>query len=1060
MIKKHIHHFNRVLVIGFKFLSILAIVAFASWLLLIVRLSQGPMNVDFLTRNIEQSLNSQQNGFEFDVGSTILTWGGTGQPFKFEMSHVLINRIDKTPVLSVEKIDVQLSKRYLFLGKFVPHVISIHDPALRIIRQENGQFMLNICKTATTTELTADNNDNLQTDFINSFLAQLNNTSLPVLLLGGLKQITIANAALLYEDKILHISWKSRKSDLTFTRERNGLTVNVVANIEQDQTHNAYVRGNFFYDWKKRKPNGMISFTAFNPSLMTQQSENLKVFSGINMPLKGSVFFEMDKKFTPKHGRFVLGSNSGTFNALGFYPKPLPIKSLYIHGQFDAETGEAWIEQLRADINGPKILGKAEIKRQKEDIALKVNVLLNNMPMDKLETYWPEKLTQNPRRWVTKHLSTGTATKSTLALEILAPKGDFNNMKLQKLGGQIDFNGIKVNYFPPMMPVTKVSGRATYDQKSFSIDINSGELSDMQMTKSKINITGIKTKNRKNPSKIDIKVSLNGPLRTALNILDGKPLQYTKKLGIKTKEVRGNTSVDVNFKFPLHKKLSLSEVKVTAKAKLDNVMLRNIVSDYTLYGGLMDLSVGNNLMTIAGNGRLGAMPVKFKWLKNFREGAEIPCIVEAKLPLNAKALAKFGIPDDFKIAGILPADITYTMAKNKTATLLFKGNITPTAFTIPIVDYKKLPRKPGTLDLLLHLKDDKPSRITNLNLTAKSALMRGNLNLKTDSNGQTSLKNASFNQIKLGNTDIALNADNSTDGYAIRIIGRQFDASKLLANDNTTSNNKSTATAKPIPPITVSMSVNRLLTGENKHIDQLKMFLRRNKWNRIEHMEVDGISGNKPIYLRYTPISGRHTLRFEAENAGAALSALDITDGVRGGKIIVTGLPYFGGGKRNLQGTVVLTDFSLINVPILGRLLNALSLPGIFNLLNSNGIAFKKMYSDFQWIDKGLPESAKNTRIIKTKNGRTSGASLGITFEGTIDNLTNMLDINGTIIPVSDLNKLLGIIPLVGDILTGGGNGIFAATYTVKGAKDKPYVAVNPLSVLAPGIFRTLFFEK
>jgi len=1055
MIKKHIHHFSRGLIIGFECLGILAVAAFAGWLLLVVRLSQGPINVDFLTRNIEQSLNSQQNGFEFDIGSTILTWGGTGQPFKFEMSHVLISRTDKTPVLSVEKIGVQLSKRYLFLGKFVPHVISIHGPALRIIRQENGQFMLNICKTAT--EPATKNNDALQTDFINSLLAQLNDASLPALLLGGLKQITIANAALLYEDKILHISWKSRKSDLTFTRERNGLTVNVVANIEQDQTHNAYARGRFFYDWKTRKSNGMISLTNFNPSLMAQQSESLKIFSDMNLPLKGSVSFEMDKKFIPKHGRFVLGSNSGTFNALEFYPKPLPIKSLYIHGRFNAETGETWIEQLRANINGPKILGKAEIKRQKENLALKINILLNNMPMDKLKTYWPEKLTPNPRKWVTKHLSTGTATKATLALEMLAPKGDFNNIKLQKLGGQIDFNEIKVDYFPPMMPITKVSGKATYDHKSFSIDINSGELSDMQVTKSKIKITGLKTKNRKNPSKIDIAVSLNGQLRTALNVLNGKPLQYPKKLGIKTTEVRGNASIDVNFKFPLHKKLSLSKVKVTAKAKLDNVMLRNVVSDYTLYGGSMDLSVGKSIMTIAGNGRLGAMPVKFKWLKNFREGTEIPCIVEAKLPLNAKALAKFGIPDDFKIAGILPADVTYTMTKNKTATLLFKGDVTPTAFTIPIVDYKKLPRKPGTLNLLLHLKDGKPSRITNLNLAAKSILIHGNLNLKTDGNGQTSLKNASFNQIKLGNTDIALNANNNTNGYAIRITGRQFDASKLLANDNTTNNNSAT---KPIPPITVSMSVNRLLTDKNKHIDQLKMFLRRNKWNRVEQIEVDGISGKKPIYLRYMPISGSHTLKFKAGNAGTALSALGITDGVRGGKIIVTGLPYSGGGKKNLQGTIILTDFSLINVPILGRLLNALSLPGIFNLLNSKGIAFKKMHSNFQWIDKGPPESAKNTRIIKLRNGRTSGASLGITFEGTINNLTNMLDINGTIIPVSDLNKLLGIIPLVGDILTGGGNGIFAATYTVKGAKDKPYVAVNPLSVLAPGILRTLFFEK
>ena len=69
------------------------------------------------------------------------------------------------------------------------------------------------------------------------------------------------------------------------------------------------------------------------------------------------------------------------------------------------------------------------------------------------------------------------------------------------------------------------------------------------------------------------------------------------------------------------------------------------------------------------------------------------------------------------------------------------------------------------------------------------------------------------------------------------------------------------------------------------------------------------------------------------------------------------------------------------------------------------------------------------------------------------------LDLDGTIIPISGINNVLSGIPLVGDILTGGGSGILAATYTIKGPKSKPEVFVNPLSVLAPGILRKIFFE-
>jgi hypothetical protein len=56
---------------------------------------------------------------------------------------------------------------------------------------------------------------------------------------------------------------------------------------------------------------------------------------------------------------------------------------------------------------------------------------------------------------------------------------------------------------------------------------------------------------------------------------------------------------------------------------------------------------------------------------------------------------------------------------------------------------------------------------------------------------------------------------------------------------------------------------------------------------------------------------------------------------------------------------------------------------------------------------------------------------------------------------------VISSIPLIGDILTGGaGGGLFAFTYTIRGSFADPSVSVNPLSVLAPGFLRRLFFEE
>jgi hypothetical protein len=180
---------------------------------------------------------------------------------------------------------------------------------------------------------------------------------------------------------------------------------------------------------------------------------------------------------------------------------------------------------------------------------------------------------------------------------------------------------------------------------------------------------------------------------------------------------------------------------------------------------------------------------------------------------------------------------------------------------------------------------------------------------------------------------------------------------------------------------------------------------------------------------------------------------------VQGGRLLIDAQPKAGAGPRDLTGTIILTDFALRNVPVLAKLLNAMSLSGIIDLLNNKGINFKKARARFDWTDRGQPQQVQNMRLITISEGQTSGASLGLTFEGGIDLWRKVYDLNGTIVPVTDLNNLLEKIPLLGDVLTAGGEGMFAATYKISGPQSDPDVSVNPLSVLAPGILRKIFFE-
>ena len=95
---------------------------------------------------------------------------------------------------------------------------------------------------------------------------------------------------------------------------------------------------------------------------------------------------------------------------------------------------------------------------------------------------------------------------------------------------------------------------------------------------------------------------------------------------------------------------------------------------------------------------------------------------------------------------------------------------------------------------------------------------------------------------------------------------------------------------------------------------------------------------------------------------------------------------------------------------------------------------------------------------LSTELLRVYGTSLGITTQGEVDLGRGWIDVEGTVVPAYFLNRILGAIPIIGNILTGGeGEGLIAFTYEVEGPSDDPEVSVNPLAALTPGFLRGIF---
>tara|TARA_R110000868_G_scaffold10138_7_gene49535 strand:- start:5938 stop:9414 length:3477 start_codon:yes stop_codon:yes gene_type:complete len=96
--------------------------------------------------------------------------------------------------------------------------------------------------------------------------------------------------------------------------------------------------------------------------------------------------------------------------------------------------------------------------------------------------------------------------------------------------------------------------------------------------------------------------------------------------------------------------------------------------------------------------------------------------------------------------------------------------------------------------------------------------------------------------------------------------------------------------------------------------------------------------------------------------------------------------------------------------------------------------------------------------LLTIEEARARGSALGVTASGTVDFANQHAAIDGNLAPSYVVNSFLGDLPLIGDMLVSRpGEGIIGIVYSVEGPFDSLTVFANPLSALAPGFLRRIF---
>ncbi len=158
----------------------------------------------------------------------------------------------------------------------------------------------------------------------------------------------------------------------------------------------------------------------------------------------------------------------------------------------------------------------------------------------------------------------------------------------------------------------------------------------------------------------------------------------------------------------------------------------------------------------------------------------------------------------------------------------------------------------------------------------------------------------------------------------------------------------------------------------------------------------------------------------------------------------------FNSVKKNNKTNSILKiyDFKLKELPTLTKVLTLASLQGIADVLSGEGIRFNEFEMNF----------SNENNLMKINEIYSIGPAISVLMNGYVEN-NKLISLRGTLVPATTLNKTIGSIPFIGEILVGKkvGEGVFGVSFKIKGPPDNLETTVNPIKTLTPRfITRTL----
>jgi hypothetical protein len=982
------------------------------------QLSQGRVSDGFLKAYVEQGI-SQAFGEPAQIETVEIQLDLLGRKLRAGVTGLSISGADGALRIDAPSMQAALSLPALFLGRVVVAEAEVESPQIRIVRGA-------LASGTDTADLPA-------------FLRNLQREPDELDPRRGLERATLTNGAMAILDEASGRAWRFPALDFTFIRDAEGFSGKGALALTLDSGV-ARADANLDYDRVAGESRVDLRFDRLDLVALSHAAPVLAPLEAVAAPISGSIGVYFDRALNPVQADLALRSEAGALILPALYADPLPIKSARLNGRLEPREQRIVIDEAVLALDQPTVTLRGTIATQENGTPFDLEARLDNLPLNELARYWPERLNREARAWMTTNARDGAFTRAEAKV-----RGTLTNREgqwradVQELDSRLAFKDATVTYMRGLPPVNGVAGEGRIGLEEITADFSAGAIEDFRITGGNLKITDLD----KRPQQMAITLEIAGPLRTALEVLAVERLQFPQKIGIEPAAVSGDAAGTLTFAFPLKKELPIESVDLRAQARVRELAVEQIMGRWPVAQGDVALDVTQAAMLVEGDAVIRGVPATVRWSENFSPAAPDRSTIDLTARLDDTARRALGLGFGAALTGETPVAVRYVTRRDQPGALSIDADFTNGEIAVPTLRIRKESAIPARGQFEARVMQDGSLLFDKINVGGEALVLQGTASLV-----EGRIQSFDFTRVQAGENDFAARGAVGPNGaITAEMRGAALDLRGPEEKEKPGPRESLIPDIKV--PLDIRFALDRLWVAKAAPLLQARGSIRYdgNFWDAVD---IDATAGEAPLAIEYLPITAtERKLVIETADGGATLAALGLYENARGGKLLITGVGAPSGEGRMTTGAFEFTDFKVVRAPVFAQLLNLVSPQGIAETLSGDGIGFSRAVGEYQWA----------SGVIVAREGRMSGPSVGLTFDGRIDLKQNAIDMKGTLVPIAGVNNIIGAVPIIGQLLTGGaGQGVLAATYRLDGEVTSPKPDVNPLSMLAPGFLRSLFF--